>query len=38
MHNNVNKLLRNKDSQVSSEKELHTESFYAFISSLRLTK
>ncbi len=38
MHNKINKLLRNKDSQVLSEKELHTESFYAFISSLNSTK
>jgi len=38
MHNDVNKLLRNKDSQVLSEKELHTKSFYAFISSLNLIK
>ncbi len=38
MHNKINKLLRDKDFQVLSEKELHTESFYAFINSLNLTK
>jgi len=38
MYNEINKLLRNKDSQVLSEKELHTESFYTFISFLNLTK
>jgi len=38
MHNNINKLLRDKDSQVLSEKKLHTESSYALINSLNLTK
>ncbi len=38
MHNKINKLLKNKDSQVLSEKELHTESFYAFINFLNLIK
>ena len=38
MHNKINKLLRNKDSQVLSEKKLHTESSYALINSLSLMK
>ena len=38
MHNDVNKLLRNKDSQVLSEKELHTKSFYTFINFLSSIK
>ncbi len=38
MHNKIDKLLRNKDSQVLLKKELHTESFYAFINFLNLTK
>ena len=38
MHNEINELLRDEDSQVSSEKELHTESFYIFISSLNSIK
>ncbi len=38
MHNKINKLLRNKDSQVLSEKKLHTESSYTLISSLSSTK
>jgi len=38
MHNEINKLLKDKDSQILSEKKLHTESSYAFISSLNLTK
>ena len=38
MHNEINKLLKDKDSLVLSEKELHTESFYTFINSLNSTK
>ncbi len=38
MHNEINKLLRDKDSWVSFKKELYTESFYAFINSLNSTK
>ncbi len=38
MHNEIDKLLRDKDSQVSSERELHTESSYTLISSLILMK
>ncbi len=38
MHNEINELLRDKDSQVLSEKELYIESFYVLISSLNLTK
>ncbi len=38
MHNEIDKLLKDKDSQVLFKKELHTESFYAFINSLSLTK
>ena len=38
MHNEIDKLLRNKDSQVLSEKKLHIESSYTFISSLNLMK
>ena len=38
MYNEINKLLRDKDSQVLFKKELHTEFFYAFISSLSLIK
>jgi len=34
MHNKIDELLRDKDSQVLSEKKLHTESFYAFINFL----
>jgi len=38
MHNKINELLKDKDLWVLSEKELHTESFYAFISSLNSMK
>ncbi len=38
MYNEINKLLRNKDSWVLFEKELHTESFYTFINFLNLMK
>jgi len=38
MHNKIDELLRDEDSQVLSEKELHTESFYTLISSLNLMK
>ncbi len=38
MYNEINKLLRDKDSQVLFKKELHTEFFYTFISSLSLMK
>ncbi len=38
MYNEIDKLLKDKDSQVLSEKELHTKSFYAFINFLNLTK
>ncbi len=38
MHNEVDKLLKDKDSQVLLKKELHTESFYVFISSLNSIK
>ena len=38
MYNKINKLLRNEDSQVLSEKKLHTESSYTLISSLNSTK
>jgi len=38
MHNEINKLLRNKDSQISFKKKLHTKSSYALINSLNSTK
>ncbi len=38
MHNDVDELLRDKDSQVLSKKKLHTESSYALINSLSLMK
>jgi len=38
IHNEIDKLLRNKDSQVLSEKKLHIESSYTFISFLNLMK
>jgi len=38
MHNEIDELLRDKDSQVSSERELHTESSYTFINFSDLTK
>ena len=38
MHNKIDELLRDKDSQVSSERKLHTEFFYTLINSLNLTK
>ena len=38
MHNEINKLLRDKDLQVSSERKLYTESVYTFINSLSSTK
>jgi len=38
MHNEIDELLRDKDSQVSSKKKLHTESSYALISSLNSMK
>jgi len=38
MYNEINKLLRDEDSQVLSKKELYTESSYTLISSLSLTK
>ena len=34
MHDEIDELLRDKDSQVSFKKKSHTESFYTFISSL----
>ncbi len=38
MYNDIDELLKDKDSQVSFKKKLHTESSYALISSLNLTK
>jgi len=38
MYNEIDELLRDKDSQVLSERELHTESSYTFINSLNLMK
>ena len=38
MHNKINKLLKDKDSQVLSEKKLHTEFSYTLINSLNSTK
>ncbi len=38
MHNKIDELLRDEDSQVLSERELHTESFYISISSLSSMK
>jgi len=38
MYNEINKLLRDKDSQISFKKKLHTESSYTLINSLSLTK
>ena len=38
MYNEIDKLLRDKDSWVLSEKKLHTESFYTFINFLNSTK
>jgi len=38
MHNKIDKLLRDEDSQILFKKELHTESFYILISSLNSTK
>ncbi len=38
MCNEIDKLLRNKDSQILSEKKLHTESSYTFINSLNSIK
>ncbi len=38
MHNEINKLLRDEDSQVSFKKKLHIESSYALISSLSSMK
>ncbi len=38
MHNEIDELLRDKDSQVSSKKKLHTESSYTLISSLNSMK
>ncbi len=38
MHDEIDKLLRNEDSQVLSERKSHTKSSYTFISSLSSTK
>ena len=38
MYNEINKLLRDEDSQVSFKKKLHIESSYALISSLSSMK
>jgi len=38
MHNEIDKLLRDKDSQVLFKKKLHTESFYTFINFLSSIK
>jgi len=38
MCNEIDELLRDKDSQISSEKKLHTESSYTLINSLNSTK
>ncbi len=38
MHNKINKLLRDKDFQILFKRKLYTESSYALINSLNLTK